>query len=284
MKNPCKVAPRVQEYLDGLMSGHTLRSFEAHVERCASCRADLIAYRKLYASLESMPLQAHDASLTDRVLARVLGDADTSPCAEGHRVQDYLDGLLPVAAFQAFEGHLQTCARCTADVSRYRQVFTKLERMPLLSPSAGFTERVLARVVPARIRARWVRVIGWGYAAACAAFVGAIAVVLGMPGTQGAIEQFSGDATGRFTGVIVLAMQAFSVLAQAVAGAWGFALGVVSWFAPVGRALAPLVANATVISALGAAGVACTVLIWWMHTRESNRATEKVKHVALLGF
>jgi anti-sigma factor RsiW len=282
--NTCKVAPRVQDYLDGLMSGHTLRSFESHVERCASCRADLIAYRKLYASLDAIPLPAHDASLTDRVLAQVLGDAHSSPCAEGHRVQDFLDGVLPIAAFQTFEAHIAACARCTSDAAAYRQVYTAIERMPLLSPSASFTERVLARVVPARIRARWVRVIGWGYAAACAAFLGLGVVWLGQPGTQGALGQISGDATSRFTGLVVFTLQAFSILAQAVAGAWGFVYGVASWFAPLGRALAPLIANMTVMTALGAAGIACTVLIWWMHARENNRGTEKAKHVAILGF
>lgn len=280
----CKVAPLVQDYLDGLLSGHRLRSFMSHLERCSDCRADVLAYRKLYESLESIPLPVPDTAFTDRVLSQVLGDAHASPCPEGRHVQEYLDGLLPIAAFQRFEEHVHACTRCTADVMEYRKVYTALERMPLLSPSASFTERVLAKVVPARIRARWVRAIGWGYAAASAGFLGATVIWLAQPGATTTLEQIGGDAGSRFTGLLVFALQAFNVLAQAVATSWSFAQDVTSWFAPLGRALAPLVANTTVMTALGAAGIACTFLIRWMHARDDGRAKEKAKHVAMLGF
>lgn len=100
-------------------------------------------------------------------------------------LQEHADGVLAAAELAGVEAHLAACARCRAELEAWRLVFAELAELPRLAPSAGFAERVMARVVvplPLRVRVlarlrRWLDTLfplpatprTWATAAAAAA-------------------------------------------------------------------------------------------------------------------
>lgn len=63
-------------------------------------------------------------------------------------VEDSLDG----GDAAVVESHLETCARCRAEVEELRSLFGLLSAVPYHSPGAGFADSVMARV---RVRKPW---------------------------------------------------------------------------------------------------------------------------------
>ena len=109
-------------------------------------------------------------------------------CIESARVQDFLDDLLEAPEAEAFRRHLEDCAACAAEVVAYQRVFQSIAHAPRLDPGPVFTERVLEAVVPARIRRRWLRTVGWSYAGSLAASVAAAGLVASFPGSRAWFE------------------------------------------------------------------------------------------------
>lgn len=204
-------------------------------------------------------------------------------CNQAFDFQSYLDGELPEAERYRLERHADQCVSCAMELALLRRVFAQLEGMPLLEPGAGLTERVLDRVVPARVRRRWVRVFGWSYAAAFAAFLALATLWIAQPGTQAMLGSISGAASIRLTGLLVFALDALAFSAGAVAGGWGLVLTALDWLAPLGRAFAPWLAHPSVRVAVPAAALACAAVVWWMRAREA-RHVEATRHVAVLGI
>jgi hypothetical protein len=280
----CNQSHRIQDYLDGLLPAPVLRAFEVHLESCASCSAEVAAYRAVFASLHAVPLASPRETLADRVVARLRAEASAPRrCPESRRVQDHLDETLGAAERERFASHAIACVRCSADIAAYRDLFASLDALPLVSPSATLAERILARVLPSRVRLRWVRALGWGYAATFAVSLLAATVWVAQPGAQEALAGLSSEVSSRFTGSVVLALRSLALMAQGIAGGWGLLLSVGAWVAPLNRALSPLVANPTVVTALAAAGIACAALVAWMQARQ-GRAAEERNHVSIVGL
>ena len=64
------------------------------------------------------------------------------------RIQDLLDGRVSAEEARTLSAHVDGCARCTAQLSAFGQVFTSLGALPPLTPESGFADRVMDRVVP----------------------------------------------------------------------------------------------------------------------------------------
>lgn len=96
--------------------------------------------------------------------------------ATGHlpywTIEQLAEGSLSHVEKSLAELHLRACSHCAAELESARAVITALERMPALTPSAGFADAVMARVqvVPAaaqaaappsmaRRRSRWMTVL-----------------------------------------------------------------------------------------------------------------------------
>lgn len=203
-------------------------------------------------------------------------------CNEAFDLQAYLDGELDAGETLRLERHMDQCASCAVELALYRRVFTTLDAMPLLDPGPMLTERVLAKVVPARVRRRWMQVAGWSYAATFVAFLGAAMLWLAQPGTQEALGSFSSAASIRLTGVLVFALESLNFAARVLAGTWGLAAAAMDWFAPLGRAFAPWLAHPSVRVALPAAALASAAVVWWMRSRD-GKSQEGPRHVAILG-
>ena len=203
-------------------------------------------------------------------------------CNEAFDLQSYFDGELPEAECWRLERHMDQCASCAMELALMRRVFASLEAMPLLEPGPALTERVLDRVVPSRVRRRWVRVFGWSYAAAFAAFIAGAIVWIAQPGTQEALGAVSGAASIRLTGLLVFVLEALSFSARTVAGGWWLLNAGLEWLAPIGRAFTPWLAHPAVRVAVPAAALACGAVLWWMRSREARESGESTP-VAVLG-
>jgi anti-sigma factor RsiW len=203
-------------------------------------------------------------------------------CHQAFDLQSYIDGELPEAERYRLERHMDQCVSCAMELALLRRVVASLEAMPLLEPGAGLTERVLDRVVPARVRRRWMRVIGWSYAAAFAAFIAIATLWIAQPATQAMLGSISGAASIRLTGLLVFALDALAFAAGTVAGGWGLVLAALDWLAPLGRAFAPWIAHPSVRVAVPAAALASAAVVWWLRAREARHA-EGNRHVAVLG-
>lgn len=57
------------------------------------------------------------------------------------------EGTLPLEEQAAAAAHVDACHRCAAEAEGYRVMFEALAQLPQFSPSAGFNDAVMARVV-----------------------------------------------------------------------------------------------------------------------------------------
>ena len=83
----------------------------------------------------------------------------------------YLDGALHAAVARALESHLETCARCRAQLAEYREISAGLARIPEIEAPVWLERRVLGAVGRGRPGRVWSR----GLAAA-----GALSFALGV--------------------------------------------------------------------------------------------------------
>lgn len=61
-------------------------------------------------------------------------------------VQAFLDGALSPAERARAEEHLASCARCSAEIDGWRNLFEGLQDLPVLTPREGFADRVVAGI------------------------------------------------------------------------------------------------------------------------------------------
>jgi len=72
MKHRCPESERIEPWLDGDLPSASARAFEAHLDGCARCGAELRALQSLDASLRALPVWDPGPGLTERILDRVL--------------------------------------------------------------------------------------------------------------------------------------------------------------------------------------------------------------------
>jgi len=63
---------RIQDFLDGLVPAAEAERLRRHFAGCTDCRHEMETFRRVFGSLERLPLAAVRPELTDRILARVL--------------------------------------------------------------------------------------------------------------------------------------------------------------------------------------------------------------------
>jgi anti-sigma factor RsiW len=199
-------------------------------------------------------------------------------CPETLHVQDWLDGELAPAAAARFEAHLVTCALCEAEVASFRVVFSELRAVPLLDPRPELFNRIMDEVLP-HSTPRWVKVMGWGYAASIAVSLGAIGSAFVLPGpgawVRGIIAAGTRALTETGTYVVLSTSEGLSRFGETLAGSGA-----------AGRMLklmwGALAHPAVFLTLLAAVGV-CAAVLWWMRPRE-RRSSEEIPHVGLLGL
>jgi hypothetical protein len=206
-------------------------------------------------------------------------------CRESRRVQSWLEGDLAPDAAQAFVAHLAGCVHCASEVRAYRRLFATLGDGRLLVPDPGpaLTERILDRVVPSRLRRRWVSALGWTYGTASAVSTFAFLSWIVQPTTHvWLIQSFTG-ASLRISQVLLFSYQTLTRSLLEGINSWAILTTFGSMLGPLGRALARPLMDPIVASILIAAMLACIAVLRWM--RPGARSGEnEVRHVRLLVF
>ena len=204
-------------------------------------------------------------------------------CYEPRLIQEYLDGELTDADTRALREHLSVCRRCTAELGLYRRTFETLDRMRLWSPSPALTERVLDRVLPSRLRRRWVKTVGWSYAGALALSLAAVMLWVSQPAARTLVASLTHELSRRLVQSLIFVLNALTFAIMSLANGWGLVTAAGQRLAPLSRALASLFSNPGIQVALALAGAACVALLWWLRPRE-KATTEEVHRVGVLGF
>ncbi len=73
-----------------------------------------------------------------------------TPVPGPHLTPEDLDAWLAGALAPAAQTHLAGCPACQERVDTEREIIALIEGLPLMSPAAGFTDRVMARVAVAQ--------------------------------------------------------------------------------------------------------------------------------------
>ena len=206
-------------------------------------------------------------------------------CAENRFVQDYLDRELSSERLRAFEAHLAGCASCSTEIAAFGSMFAALggPALRVEDPGPSLTEKILDRVLPSRLRARWVTAFGWAYGSASAVTTFAFASWIVQPSTHVWLATSYSEGSLRLVQTLLFSYQAVTRSWVQVVEGVAFLGMVAERSAPVVRALArpwtvPLLAAITVAAVLSCAGV-----LWWMRPRR-REALEEMRHVGLLGF
>ena len=279
---------RIQALLDGDLPAREAHALRAEAEGCPRCRAELEAWEVLFHDLGSLPVLAPSGAFRERVLeqlpsprrqrvlAGLFGRRDARAHATETELQEHLDGRLAARESARLEEHLDRCAACRREMDALHAVTTELEALPVLAPSAGFGEAVMARLriqqmaqvalspttrrerLAAWVRARkpssgqgWAAVLGAGTAPAVT-----LALVLQAVFSHEAVTL--GNLFSFFRFKLSAAMDAAGGMAAQWTSDYAFASGV--WEVAQAVAASPTLAAATVAWASGACMAAAWIL------------------------
>jgi len=73
-------------------------------------------------------------------------------------LQGYAEGAIAEGERTVLEVHLAACPECSVELAEWRSLFANLSELPQLAPTAGFTNRVMARIklpAAAPVWAQW---------------------------------------------------------------------------------------------------------------------------------
>lgn len=209
---------------------------------------------------------------------------------EPARLEALADGTLPQAERGSVDAHVQACGRCAAEVEDFRQLFAALAELPRVAPSAGFEDRVMARVRVAKAPAGAVadrpsladrlralvpsRRMRWSLAAAFSAFP--------VLGTGAAVAWLATEPSLSIQALWIFAAERFGAAASGAA-AWAVeglaATRVAGWLSAFGKGLV-----AVGPGQLGAAALALALLTaasaWVLYSNLIRTPTRERHHVS----
>ena len=158
---------RVQEWLDGQLTGAERARVQAHLERCFRCRGEVAEWQKLLTELAELPSlaprpgfggrvlhalgneQRGKASLAARVwnrLARPFHAGLSTRHLDSGRLQDVLEGSAGPLSSLIARRHVRACVPCRQEARAWSAMLGRLDRLPYLTPPSGFCDAVMARV------------------------------------------------------------------------------------------------------------------------------------------
>jgi anti-sigma factor RsiW len=147
---------RMQALLDGDLSAREASFVRGELDRCPRCHAEFEAWEALFQDLGDLPVLTPSVEFRERVMAELparshqrllaglFGRRDAREHASPEELQEHLDGRLAARASARLEEHLSRCATCRTEVEGLHSVVTSLEALPVLEPSPGFSEAVMA--------------------------------------------------------------------------------------------------------------------------------------------
>jgi Putative zinc-finger len=210
-----------------------------------------------------------------------------SRCRESRLVQEYLDAELEGARVRTFEAHLETCEACAAELAAYRRMFGELDHVlgggAIEDPGPALTERILDRVLPSRLRRRWITAIGWLYGVSSAIATFAAGSWLAQPSTPERLARTYGEISLRAMQSVLFVFQLVTRSCFDLLQGWDILARLGALFTPLARALARPLADPTLGIVTAAAMLVTISVLWWMRPRRGE-AREGARHVSVLGF
>ena len=206
-----------------------------------------------------------------------------NPCPESERIQAYLDDELSADEIRRLLEHAADCARCEQELALYRRVVRSLETLPTRDPGPAFNARVLDRVLPSRVRRRWLRTLGVGYASALTVTMAAAVTLVTQPAARALLEWLTGEAPRRIAQAMIFVLNALSFSVLSVAEGGRLLEATAERLAPLARATSALLSHTSISVPLTVAVAACAAVLWWMRPRGRDSGKE-VGHVGVLGF
>ncbi len=196
-------------------------------------------------------------------------------CPQSEQLQDHLEGLLPTEGRLRIEAHLLVCASCAAELALLRRVFGSLDALPLLAPTPGFADRVLARTHPEPSPV-WTRAFGIAFGTGLAVSAATLAAAILLPGPRTWLRALAGDAVAAVGEVFVFVMQSLNSGLLRTIDLFAAAGSLVAGVVPLVRALLAPLQSPVIVSVSVAAIVACALVLWWMRPRESGKGVTRV--------
>ncbi len=206
-------------------------------------------------------------------------------CPGTERLQALLDEELDAPEAAALRSHLRECASCATELAAYERLFATLARATALAPRPLLTHRILSRVLPSKVRERWVRALGWIYGGATAALVTGLTLWLSQPAGRALARQGAGALVHGSAQVMVAILEALAVNSMRLPDWMRDVQSFGRMFTPLGRALEESIRLAPVQVSVGAALFACAMFFNWMRTRERGYGRDVRKggpHVGVL--
>ena len=210
-----------------------------------------------------------------------------SHCAESELLQDYLDGLLDADDEARVGEHLATCPDCALELAAYQRVFATLDATPLLDPSPALTERIFEKVLPSRVRRRWLRALGWGYGVAAAASVVAAVSLLATPLPRTTVGAIGVEASQRLAQAAMFVIDSLALAMVYLASGWALLRDFAQHLAPVLRVLSSLLDRPGVDLTFALATVVSGLLLVWLRPRDlagRRQARREIEHAGLLAL
>jgi hypothetical protein len=209
-------------------------------------------------------------------------------CPNTARVQAFLDDDLPAAEADAFRDHVADCEACASELAGLTRLIAMIERAPAWDPGVAFTERVLDRVVPSRVRRRLVTVVGWAYTSVTAVSTFALASWFARPDTPRWITERLSELYLRSVQSLVLVLHTLVEGWLSLGTGWSSVATIGEKLAPLSRVVAITLSQPLVGGSVAGALAVSVLMLWWMRPRARGIARtargKEITHVDLLGF
>lgn len=130
-------------YADGEASEALVRTIEAHIQSCTSCRLHLAHIKAMKSLVEGIPVMSPPSEIRVRAIESIhTGCAWAQPMLGA-----YLDGELPLAQQEALDLHLALCQSCRAELAVQRRLQAGVTSLPQVAAPSRIRLQALERCV-----------------------------------------------------------------------------------------------------------------------------------------
>src|SRR5262245_52604582 len=195
------------------------------------------------------------------------------PCPGRDEIEILLDGELPPAREATLRAHAALCPTCGPELADYERLLATLRRAPSWEPEWTVRERILDRVLPSRIRKRYVQIFGWLYGSATAVLTFGFLSAVSRADVRAAAAQWAGDIAHGSVRLMIGALELLAVNATHFPERLRGLQSLERLFSPLGRALEQSFQVPAVQLSVWAAALVCAALLGWMHARDKHART-----------
>ena len=192
------------------------------------------------------------------------------PCPGRDDIEILLDGELDAVREGALRAHAALCPTCGPELADYERLLATLRHASSWEPEWTVRERILDRVLPSRIRRRYVQIFGWLYGSATAVLTFGFLSAVSRAEVRSAAAQWAGEVTHGSVRLMVGALELLAVNATHFPERLRGLQSLERLFTPLGRALEQSYHVPAVQLSVWAAALVCAALLAWIHARDQH--------------